>query len=66
MSSKYFVVEKSLLPPHCEKVALAKHMIADGEAKDVSDADREGRKDLRHVQEYREALITNTGIMSRR
>ena len=38
MSSKYFVVEKSLLPPHCEKVALAKHMIADGEAKDVSDA----------------------------
>lgn len=38
MGNKYLVVERSLLPAHCEKVAEAKRLINDGEAKDVSEA----------------------------
>lgn len=38
MSAKYFVVDSSLLPAHCEKVAEAKRLISYGDAKDVSEA----------------------------
>ncbi len=38
MSGKYLVVDKSILPAYCEKVAEAKRMLDDGTAKDISDA----------------------------
>ena len=38
MSGKYLVVDKSILPPYCEKVAEARRLLDDGLAKDISDA----------------------------
>lgn len=38
MGNSYLVVDRTLLPPLCEKVAEAKRLISDGDAKDVSEA----------------------------
>lgn len=38
MRGKYLVVDKAILPPHCEKVAEARRLLDDGTAKDISDA----------------------------
>jgi len=40
MQGKYLIVDKSLLPPHCEKVAAARELLDEGLAKDVSEAVR--------------------------
>ncbi|MCF0140747.1 MAG: ACT domain-containing protein [Mogibacterium sp.] len=40
MSGKYLVVDKSILPPYCEKVAEAKRLVDDGTCRDVSEAVR--------------------------
>jgi len=38
MQGKYLIVDKSLLPPYCEKVAHARELLDEGLAKDVSEA----------------------------
>lgn len=38
MQGKYLIVDKALLPSYCEKVSLAKELIDDGKAADVSEA----------------------------
>ena len=38
MQGKYLIVDKALLPSYCEKVALAKELIDEGKAADVSAA----------------------------
>ena len=38
MQSKYLIVDKSLLPSYCKKVAEARGLLDDGTAKDVSEA----------------------------
>jgi len=38
MQGKYLIVDKSLLPPYCEKVARARELLDEGLAKDVSEA----------------------------
>ena len=40
MQGKYLIVDKSLLPSYCEKVAEAREMLDEGLAKDVSEAVR--------------------------
>ncbi|MBQ0018329.1 MAG: ACT domain-containing protein [Clostridiales bacterium] len=40
MQGKYLIVDKSLLPPYCEKVAEARELLDEGMAKDVSEAVR--------------------------
>ena len=38
MQGKYLIVDKALLPSYCEKVSLAKELIDEGKATDVSEA----------------------------
>ena len=38
MEGKYLIVDKALLPSYCEKVALAKELLDEGKAADVSEA----------------------------
>ena len=38
MEGKYLIVDKALLPSYCEKVALAKELLEEGKAADVSEA----------------------------
>ena len=38
MEGKYLIVDKALLPSYCEKVALAKELLEEGKASDVSEA----------------------------
>ena len=38
MQGKYLIVDKALLPSYCEKVALARDLIDEGKAADVSEA----------------------------
>ena len=38
MEGKYFIVDKALLPSYCEKVSLAKELLEEGRAADVSEA----------------------------
>lgn len=38
MQGKYLIVDKSLLPSYCEKVAEARELLDEGQAKDVSEA----------------------------
>ena len=38
MEGKYFIVDKALLPSYCEKVSLAKELLEEGKAADVSEA----------------------------
>ena len=38
MEGKYLIVDKALLPPYCEKVSLAKELLDEGKAADVSEA----------------------------
>ena len=38
MEGKYLIVDKALLPLYCEKVALAKELLEEGKAADVSEA----------------------------
>ena len=38
MQGKYLIVDKALLPSYCEKVALARELIDEGKAADVSEA----------------------------
>jgi len=38
MEGKYFIVDKALLPSYCEKVSLAKELLEEGKASDVSEA----------------------------
>ena len=38
MEGKYLIVDKALLPAYCEKVALAKELLDEGKAADVSEA----------------------------
>ena len=38
MQGKYLIVDKALLPSYCEKVSLAKELIDEGKAADVSEA----------------------------
>ena len=40
MEGKYLIVDKALLPSYCEKVALAKELLDEGKAADVSEAVR--------------------------
>ena len=40
MEGKYLIVDKALLPSYCEKVALAKELLEEGKAADVSEAVR--------------------------
>lgn len=40
MEGKYLIVDKALLPLYCEKVALAKELLDEGKAADVSEAVR--------------------------
>ncbi len=40
MQGKYLIVDKSLLPSYCEKVAEARELLDEGQAKDVSEAVR--------------------------
>ena len=40
MEGKYLIVDKALLPPYFEKIALAKELIDEGKAADVSQAVR--------------------------
>ena len=40
MEGKYLIVDKALLPSYCEKVSLAKELLEEGKAADVSDAVR--------------------------
>lgn len=40
MEGKYLIVDKALLPSYCEKVALAKELLDEGRAADVSEAVR--------------------------
>ena len=40
MDGKYFIVDKALLPSYCEKVSLAKELLDEGKAADVSEAVR--------------------------
>ena len=40
MEGKYFIVDKALLPSYCEKVSLAKELLDEGKAADVSEAVR--------------------------
>ena len=40
MEGKYLSVEKALLPAYCEKAALAKELLEEGKAADVSEAVR--------------------------
>ena len=40
MTGEYLVVDKSILPAYCEKVAEARRLMEDGEAKDISEAVR--------------------------
>lgn len=41
MQGKYLIVDKALLPPYCEKVARARELLDDGQARDVSEAVRQ-------------------------
>ncbi|MBQ9272232.1 MAG: ACT domain-containing protein [Mogibacterium sp.] len=38
MEGKYLIVDKALLPSYCEKVVLAKELIDEGKAADISEA----------------------------
>ena len=38
MQSKYLIVDKALLPPYLEKVAKARELLDEGDARDVSEA----------------------------
>ena len=38
MQGKYLIVDKALLPPHFEKVAKARELLDEGDARDVSEA----------------------------
>ena len=38
MNGKYLIVDKALLPSYCEKVSLAKELLDEGKAADVSEA----------------------------
>jgi chorismate mutase len=38
MQGKYLIVDKSLLPSYCEKVAEARELLDEGQARDVSEA----------------------------
>ena len=38
MEGKYLIVDKALLPSYCEKVSLAKELLDEGRAADVSEA----------------------------
>ena len=38
MEGKYLIVDKALLPSYCEKVSLAKELLDEGKAADVSEA----------------------------
>ena len=40
MQGKYLIVDKALLPSYCEKVSLAKELLEEGKAADVSEAVR--------------------------
>ena len=40
MNGKYLIVDKALLPSYCEKVSLAKELLDEGKAADVSEAVR--------------------------
>ena len=40
MEGKYLIVDKALLPSYCEKVSLAKELLDEGRAADVSEAVR--------------------------
>ena len=40
MEGKYLIVDKALLPSYCEKVSLAKELLEEGKAADVSEAVR--------------------------
>ena len=40
MEGKYLIVDKALLPSYCEKVSLAKELLDEGKAADVSEAVR--------------------------
>ena len=40
MNGKYLIVDKALLPSYCEKVSLAKELLEEGKAADVSEAVR--------------------------
>ena len=40
MEGKYLIVDKALLPSYCDKVALAKELLDEGKAADVSEAVR--------------------------
>jgi chorismate mutase len=40
MQGKYLIVDKALLPTYCEKVSLAKELLDEGKAADVSEAVR--------------------------
>ena len=40
MDGKYLIVDKALLPSYCEKVSLAKELLEEGKAADVSEAVR--------------------------
>ena len=38
MQGKYLIVDKALLPPYLEKVAKARELLDEGDARDVSEA----------------------------
>jgi len=40
MEGKYLIVDKALLPQYCEKVVLAKELLDEGKASDISEAVR--------------------------
>ena len=56
MEGKYLIVDKALLPSYCEKVALAKELLEEGKAADVSEAVKKGGISRSTFYKYRDMV----------
>ena len=63
MQGKYLIVDKALLPPYLEKVARARELLDEGQAGDVSEADKMVGISRSTFYKYRE-LVRDSMMMS--
>lgn len=66
MSGKYLVVDKSILPAYCEKVAEARRMLDDGTAKDISEAVKKVGISRSTYYKYRNFVKEMSSVVYRR
>ena len=63
MDGNYVIVDKALLPSYCEKVSLAKELLAEGKASDVSEAVKMAKISRSTYYKYRD-MVRNISTVS--